>query len=521
MAGNEKKKKADAYGGNGGMLEYYFHSVYLDCERQHGGNNPRRTRQETYGIWTGAMYNATEEQTEALAGCPEIEQLGKMYIYGRILDSDNKEIGGIGAVDEAAMRLGKLRVKEGRFPKREDEIAMEEKLLKRLGISYENGREVSLNAAEGKKQTFRLCGVIEDYSGKWQKEDFYLASAIVMEQGTPEETHLFFYGGKYEKLTEMEELEGLKQPYDGSKLVRNKMSYDTNSIGVEEALQSGILTTFLGVVSVCIIFYIELMQFQQRRNSLVTMRGIGASKDQLLSLLLWENVYLLKYALPIGVACGIALPCLLLKILNFRILLRWSTIIYSIIITLAALLTGTLLMYSSIRKLQVMASFRAESSVGKKRKFPRIKKVSEMTTWKIFLRRRRFAGKQTWIRNGVLLFGALLVVTASTGAAIGFESYQNTRRSKDADYEWWGQKYGIYLEDIQAVKDTEGIREVRICLGNRGTDGWDNHRRVSWNGFKDSDYLREQNLIVRDWIDVENIEILEDFKGEMGKIFMQ
>lgn len=465
------------------------------------------------------MYRATQSQVEALMNYQAIEQIGTMEIYGRIMTSDGKEVGGIGALDETAIRLGKIRIKEGRFPEKQNEIAMEEKKLKQLGISYEEGKEVSLAMLEGEKYTYRLCGVIKDYSTKWQKEDFSLASGIVADQGEPKETHLFFYGKKYEELSKMEELEVFKQEHDGSKLVKNKMAYDKESLGMEAALQSGIVTVFLTVVSICIIFYIQLMQFQQRKNSLITLQGIGASKDQLFFILLWENVYVLKYALPFGVICGILLPCIILKMLKFRIAVRCNTIVYSVIITLATFFLSTMLMYISIQKLRVAASFRTGSSISKRKKFPHIRKVKRLTTWKMFRRRRQFSRKQTWIQNGVLVFGAFLIVTSSIVATICLDAYQKTKENKGADYGWWGKKYGILTEDIKKIQEMEGISDIKISLGNKEEDGWDTHRRVSWDGFQNSSYLKERNLIIRDWIDVENMDILEDFNGELGQYY--
>lgn len=479
----------------------------------------KRNRQETYGIWTGAMYNSTPGQIEALMNHQAIEQIGKMQIYGIAVDETGREAGGIGTIDKTAFRLGKICVKKGKLPERKGEIAMEEKMLKRLGISYKYGKTVSFAMTDGGSLTYRLCGVIEDYSEKWKKEDFSLVSGIVSETREPKETHLFFYGEKYEKLSKMEELEIFKQPRDGSKLIKNKMAYDNVDIEMEKMLQSRFLTIFLAAVSMCIIFYIQLLQFQQRRNSLVTMRGIGASKEQIFFMLLWENIYVLKCALPLGVATGMTLPCVLLKLLGFRIAVQWSTIIYAIVITVTAFLMSTLLLYVPVQKLQLTSSFRTGSSITKRKRFPRIRKVKRLTAWKIFLRRRYFAGRQTWIRNGVLLFGVLFIVTACISASVCYESYSKIKLREEADYGWWGKKYGLSIEDIQNIKNVEGIDTVKICLGNREEDGWDTGRRISWERFEESTYLKEQNLVAGDWINVENIDIQKNLTDELGEYY--
>lgn len=481
----------------------------------------RESRQETYGRWTGAVYHAGEVWADALAAHESVEQLGKMKLYGTITGRDGREAGGIGTIDAQTRALGKIRMKEGRFPERENEIALEEKLFKRLGISYEEGKEISLDLYKDGKRTYTLCGMIMDYSSYWQKADFNLASAVIAEpeHGDVKETHLFFYGKRYEDLSELEELDVFKQPLDGSRLIGNKMAYESTDAGLAELLESKLLAVLPTAAGMCIIFYIQFMQFQQRRNSLVTLRGIGASKGQILALLLWEDCYILIRALPFGAAVGVLFPYLVLKMTGFHTVFRWKVLIYAVLAASAAFFAGTFLLYASVRKLSVTASFRTESTAAKRRKFPKIKKVISLSPWKIFRRRRYFSEKQTIFRNAVLLFGSIFVAGACIGASAAFDFRQNLKQSGDADYEWWGKKYGIMFADIEKLQNMDGIREIKIKYGNREDDGWDEHRRISWEGFRESRYIKERNLIVRDWIPSENIEVTDDFSEELWKYY--
>lgn len=481
----------------------------------------REQRLDDYGMWTGAFLDSTKYQREALASHEAVEQIGTMKIYGTILSEEGKETGGIGSTDEEMERLGRISLLEGHMPEKADEIAVERRVLDRLDSDCHLGEEITFTVekdGEKAKETYRLCGILRDYSEKWEKKGRRIAVGIVTEREKPQDIHQFFYGKKYEDVSKTEELSVFRIPFDGSYFLKNRMAYESFDIGMENVLQSGFLTLLIIISSVSIIFYIQLMMFQGRKNVLLTLCGVGASKGQILSLLLWEDVYILLYALPAGSVLGVLLAGLVMKALRFKSVFGAGLIGLAVAAAAVSFLFSTMLMYFSIRKLQIAASFRTSGSSLERRAYPKIKSIRVLTPFRMFLRSRRFMRGQILLRMGTALFGILFIMAGMTGADIFYKEYVRIGASKEADYEW--HQVSDPGAIIDEVEKTEGIREVRYYRGEC-YDEWDWHIRYTWNGIEDSSYLKKYNKVIRNkkTIPAYNLEILSDLSGETGRYY--
>lgn len=78
---------------------------------------------------------------------------------------DNK-IATVGWFDADAIELGKIQLIEGAFPKKENEIAIEESYKNLLDSEWNIGESRSVDFESGKRN-FILAGIIKDYSSKW------------------------------------------------------------------------------------------------------------------------------------------------------------------------------------------------------------------------------------------------------------------------------------------------------------------------------------------------------------------
>lgn len=382
----------------------------------------RKERLESYGMWTGAFYNGSEAQRESLEKEPFVENIGEMRIYGTLLDERGKETGGIGTMDEEMIRLGQIQLKEGSFPQKDNEIAMGEKTLKRLGIEDRLGTEVKVrvyhDTAEGEEEelSFVLCGILKDYSSNWKRDYSQLVTGVVSEVWESEKFHLFFYGKEYEEIQKIHKLDVLVKSKQDGNLTINNLAYEKDKVFLEKVLENGLLTIFLAMISAVIILYIQLIQFQGRRNTLLTMRGIGSSKAQILSLLLWEDVYVLRYALPLGIVMGMCIPCGALYFMGFQVMVSMWSVLSAILISAGVFFIDTLGLYLSVRNLEIEASFRVESNVTKRKHLPKIRRVKALTPMRMLIRKRKFEGRKSVIRSAVLLLGSIAAIlgTVST-----------------------------------------------------------------------------------------------------------
>ena len=105
-----------------------------------------RTREEQryamYGEWNVAVYS--QEPLTAALQDKRIQSYGTAQVYGELLDDGETALTGIGTLDESLGRLGRLEVESGRFPTKDNEIAVEADVLSDLGYDYELGQTLTL-----------------------------------------------------------------------------------------------------------------------------------------------------------------------------------------------------------------------------------------------------------------------------------------------------------------------------------------------------------------------------------------
>ena len=114
---------------------------------------------ETYGKWTAAYYDISENDLSELKLNPLFETVGAQTIEGTLVQKNTQTIessgpdegveieqqfGSIGIADPSFFEMAGLKLKTGHLPQNENEIAMEAAVLDGMGISYETGQPIEL-----------------------------------------------------------------------------------------------------------------------------------------------------------------------------------------------------------------------------------------------------------------------------------------------------------------------------------------------------------------------------------------
>ncbi|MGI6665602.1 MAG: FtsX-like permease family protein [Christensenellaceae bacterium] len=121
-----------------------------------------------YGTQHLTLFDVSEEEVEALlADAPlQAEAQGWLYNYGNWNIASTKNTLTIGAFTEEALTIGQLEVLEGRMPRAENEIAIEQTALYRVSETAHIGTTVRLEK-EGLQKSYRVVGILGDYSKRW------------------------------------------------------------------------------------------------------------------------------------------------------------------------------------------------------------------------------------------------------------------------------------------------------------------------------------------------------------------
>lgn len=238
----------------------------------------------------------------------------------------------IGTADEGAIHTARLRLSEGSFPEKADEIALERSALTRLAIEAVPGDsiEIPFTAMDGTEQTktFRLTGLLENYSVYWDElgrdvhqelpDEFFLpVSGLVTEETAQSMTGLlrpiWLAGTELEDIdTIRSHLERLNAGYSPNTMVKSELDVLVQGATYYSEAATNADWTIIGIIAVAfvilgIIFNAFLAGIEKRRQQLALLRTVGATKAQARSVIFAEAFLIWLIGTPIGIAAGIPL----------------------------------------------------------------------------------------------------------------------------------------------------------------------------------------------------------------------
>lgn len=290
--------------------------------------NLEEQRKLSYGAWHIAIYDADFKTQQAISGNATVLSIGSMQLAGFATDVDGVAVGGVGTVDEALQSMGNLSLLEGRLPLHSGEIAVEASLLTRLGFSYELGQTISLSVAppqetenaENANYTFTLCGVVKNYSAHWKTDGFPLVSYFVHPDfcvNAPQPLLSVFAQLRPEYAAQAESLRTLALPKGF--FVKNDFAYlqyaSDNAPQTNRILLQAIIT-LAGFIAMVLCMEKDI---RRRQNSYVTMRILGATKQQIWRFFLREKPTVFLVSGAAGIVAGILIPYSLCLLLAFFI----------------------------------------------------------------------------------------------------------------------------------------------------------------------------------------------------------
>lgn len=275
-----------------------------------------------------------------------------MYYEHRTVDSEQ--------LDNATLTLGSLyyiNYYGGEIPDPEQ--------IREQGILKQSILRVNM--------TFTVCGVISDYSERWDVSYYPLANAFITEEAGMElesivkntkladtsdcqitaKLNLFLtsdtlrenlYNELAPKLlteAEIEEATGSTGygeatgavTLDYSKLRKNNFAYPVME-GSTEATLLVVILTIIFIATIVSVFQIFLSQVKRRSRKIALLKSIGATNGQIISMLIWEGAYLLLTCLPTGVLSGVGLAYVVLQIMK---IFKGSAVIFYVDLQLAGL----------------------------------------------------------------------------------------------------------------------------------------------------------------------------------------
>lgn len=348
-------------------------------------------RQNTYGEWYFAISSGGQKDGVWLDNAPWVEKTGISRNFG-IVTGANRETG-FGVVDDTLKEMGRLRLNDGVWPTRSNEIAMEADILGLLGFDYTLGQKITLEIAvpcgEASiyvEQTFILCGIIHEYTDLWvlnqNQNSILLNGAVVTEEAANHllEMAQFILEESGEKqiikvdkaipqyfvnVSEENREEGLielqKYMRDSSRgenvdklpCINTAAYKETNekssAVGENVAIAMNHFYVYaIAAVMMLAVLCIYIMQLSSEVHSFAVLRSIGITKGQMAQLLIIETMLLSLPAILLGIPLGMGLTWLALNIALYAGSVSVQVVIPSTEMLLAIFLWVVMILFSRL-----------------------------------------------------------------------------------------------------------------------------------------------------------------------------
>lgn len=462
-------------------------------------------RKEIYGEW-GRILLETDPKSERLVNeNPFIEKKGSIQIYG-VLEGDYWETkqSNIGSMDETAWELGRFKLREGRLPQSEDEIAMEYSMLAALGYEERLGEEIRLRIVpstafsheeETKELVYTLCGIIKDYQVNWEISSRHrLPTGLVTREGGER------IGNVLEKHMLIRSRKGEESVYE--ELAAN----DAVSCQVEENSNKGVLATdnipferffdnirlFIAGAAVCILFLAISRSIDAREDFWSFLHALGMEKRQMYRMIGWEAGLYCLISTVLGTVGGLIgykgiLP-VFEKIMGKSMVEQLSRRAAINGVLCSILIMGVSYFFSGVRLNRILRKEegKKQTNVKKRRAYP----VSRFTPLSVVMHRWRYAGRRKALQ--ILLLASALVM-----AGIGVME----AKSKDDDLNMYRHMTGNgYFLSTETIPNLSGIRTkaIRSLEQIAGVESVETYRTsgketftIDLSGHSDSKYFKE------------------------------
>ncbi len=354
---------------------------------------------ETYGKWTAAYYDISENDLSELKLNPLFETVGAQTIEGTLVQKNTQTIessgpdeeveieqqfGSIGIADPSFFEMAGLKLKTGYLPQNENEIAMEAAVLDGMGISYETGQPIELtirkenpddrNDFEEITETYVLSGVIENYSSTWSSNGNLIRSFI--SQPIPSKR----IQNKKNIIAFIEPKKGYEDGIDTMSTEDRMIETNVNRLLSRDPFSSGNIP-----VTLCVLLsflFLTILQAEslfvwiwKRRQEVRMLRILGVHKKILI-----QDIFTMLFK-----ACRIPYLILIL-VLAMLIPLRYlpALIVYVLLLQILVLIAAGVLIYQ----------------VPLLKKSPKKKKLKAKIVSKTITAKeisRRFLGRYKWI----------------------------------------------------------------------------------------------------------------------------
>lgn len=445
-------------------------------------NSVNKTNQEfryqSFGRWQFSLMDVNPHKKEILLNNPDVTLVGESKAYGDVAAVNGYV--GFGTIDDNFIKLGSIKLEDGRFPENDYEVAIESNVLSALGYSYELGQDIKIDVYFNTKQevplrrtkSFKLVGVLKQYAGIWTIENNSTGvklNSIITTADTCEDMKKSFKDSilsNYELLPESTsfffnvsddcDIAKLKNDYAKSFVsVNNPFNpLGTNRAAFGENESVKLYYVYLGlilIITIVSIISMYIIDIDKQRKYTLSLRSLGATKKQLLKIMLEETLIFGFIAAIIGLIFGYFGTKILLKLALYSgsveviVSVPIVTLIILFIVWILTIALTRLLIFSLTLKRPLTGDFRQSDNTKTK-----TLKVQKMTL-------------------SALLIIVCATITFTTLEAFPLNGRVDTFLNEEPSYHVMGVKHPengdeVLVDDLE-IESTLNIPGIKSYLG--------------------------------------------------------
>jgi len=263
---------------------------------------------------------------------------------------------------------------------------------------------------------------------------------------------------------------------------RNRFSYPESAASTEYVLTLAIIAIVF-IATALAIFQIFLTQMKRRARKIVLLKSIGATNWQLIKILLYEGLYLLRTGLLIGILGGFGLAAIVVYGMNF---FGGRNLQFHVIpsFLILGLLAGCLALFIGMA-VPMLYAIRIPL-VGTMSKAPKHKKIKHKGQDGVKIKRQTFRyinwrymtlnkGK-TLISFGISFITIAIMLTTTLLCYISFDDYKNiVLFNKRPDYAletYYGDTSRGIREVEENLRAIDGIKSTEVYKVGKRTFLW-------------------------------------------------
>lgn len=253
-------------------------------------------------------YNLSDSQVEALKADERIAY------QVQVKTGTPSEMDGFEVIPYYVSELSdKIRIGElesGKLPEKENEIAVQAAMLKRMNVEPQIGSRVTLNFYDGNTETFTVTGILKGSETAKQFATFFskdYAESGSQLKDSPYEVYAKLYGATTMHPDDCKEamyLIGSDAGIERKYISPSKAFLDSLSVDTQDVLVYGLVGLVILLACILVIYGVFYLSVIGKIHQFGQLRTIGMTQKQMKKLVSKEGRRLFLYASPIGILIG-------------------------------------------------------------------------------------------------------------------------------------------------------------------------------------------------------------------------